>query len=338
MTVMPGNQVKIEDVAEAAGVSVATVSRALRDLPYVATSTRERVLAVAKELSYVANPTASRLAAGRIGTGTVAVLVPMFDSWYFAKIVSGIEASLTEANVDVLLFAVRNDAERQNFLAGRGAWWQRGDALIMISVQLSDSEACSLREIGSRIVTVGSETEAFSSVSIDERSAAASAAQHFIESDHTRIGVLADDLSSLSHRVAILRLEGFRERLAQHGHSLDPELILSAGFSIDGGRECMARLLDADEPPTAVFAMSDEMALGALDELRRRGLSAPEDVAVIGFDDNDVSVLFGLTTVRQRVDTIGATAGRLVLRAMNDRDQAPEHVVAPTELILRSTA
>ena len=100
----------------------------------------------------------------------------------------------------------------------------------------------------------------------------------------------------------------------------------------------MAELLDGNDPPTAVFALSDEMAFGALDELRRRGLRAPDDVAVVGFDDNDVSVLFGLTTIRQNVDAIGALAARLVLRAIADPGAKIENLIAPTELVRRTTA
>ncbi len=336
MVVTNSKQATIEDVATAAGVSVATVSRALRDLPNVAPSTRQRVRSVADSLEYVAHPAASRLAAGR--TGTVAVVLPLFDSWYFAKIIAGIEAVLRSENVDLLLYAVASDEERLRFLAGRGAWWQRGDALIMIDVRLTDAEAARLRTANSIIVTIGCETQHFSSIILNEREAVAKAADHLIAAGHSRIGLLTGETHAVHFRVPELRRQGFADRLVSAGLTPDPDLEQPGDFSVDGGREGMARLLDLPSPPTAVFALSDEMAFGALDELRRRGLSAPDDVAVVGFDDNDMAPLFGLTTIRQNVESIGALASRMVLRTMNDSDAPPERVVAPTELMIRRTA
>ena len=336
MSVTSNRQATIEDVASAAGVSVATVSRALRDLPNVAPSTRDRVLEVARNLSYVANPTASRLAVGR--TGTVAVLVPLFDSWYFAKIVAGIEAVLKDKDVDLLLYAVGNEPERQEFLAGRGAWWQRSDALVMVDVRLTEEEAARLAASGARIVTVGSRTTPFSSITLDEELGARKAVQHLLDGGHRRIGAITGDPHSIKFRVPILRLQGFRDCLAEAGITNDPELEQPGGFSIKGGQEGMAALLDHPDPPTAVFAMSDEMAFGALGELHRRGLRAPDDVAIVGFDNNDYSHLLGLTTVSQPVDTIGATAGRQVLRLLETPDAPVEHTVAATDLLVRETA
>ncbi len=328
--------VTIEDVAREAGVSVATVSRALRDLPNVAPSTRERVRAVAVDLDYVVDPSASRFAARQ--TGTIAVVVHVFDTWYSAKVVAGIEAVLSEANRDLLLYAVTNEAERKEFLAGRGAWWRRSDGLIMVDVDLSALEAKRLAANGSAIVTVGMRTDEYPSVELDEDIATKAAADHLVSSGHTRIGVLHGDLHAVGGRVPRMRLEAFRRHLISAGLTIDPELERSGGFSVDGGRDGMAELLDLDAPPTAVFAMSDEMAFGALDCLRQRGLTAPDDVAVVGFDDNDLSSLFGLTTVRQDVERIGANAARLVLSSIANPGDEVEHSITPTSLVVRSTA
>jgi DNA-binding LacI/PurR family transcriptional regulator len=284
----------------------------------------------------VANPTAARLAAGR--TGTVAVVVPVFDSWYFAKVVAGVEAVLKERAVDLLLYAVDSEAARQAFLAGRGAWWQRGDALIMVDVRLTDSESERLARSGSRIVTIGSRTSIFSSVCLDEERAAALAADHLMRRGHRRIGVLAGDPHALHFTVPALRLGGFCDALDRVGRLPAPELIRSGGFSVDGGRDAMANLLDLDEPPTAVFCLSDEMAFGALDEIRHRGLRVPDDVAVVGFDNHDLAPLFDLTTVGQDVESIGAMAGRLVVQAMHNPSEPPEHVNTPTTLVVRGSA
>lgn len=325
----------IEDVAAAAGVSVATVSRALRDLPNVAPSTREKVRMVATELSYVSNPSASRLAAGR--TGTVAVVVPVFDAWYFSTVVAGIEAIVKAEHVDLLLYAVGNEADRVSFFAGRGAWWQRSDALVMIDVALGEESAQRLASNGARIVTVSGETDHFSSVSLDERSAAATATQHLIDRGHTRIGVLSGESLSASFRVPVVRLEGFRSAMLAAGLEIDPSLEPSGNFSMEGGAEAMAALLDLPDPPTAVFAMSDEMAFGAIAELRSRGLTAPDDMAIIGFDDHPMAQLMDLSTIRQPVDTIGSLAGKAVLETMQITAGAISHQLVATELIVRGS-
>lgn len=325
----------IEDVAAAAGVSVATVSRALRDLPNVAPSTREKVRTVAAELSYVSNPSAARLAAGR--TGTVAVVVPVFDAWYFSSVVAGIEAVLKARNVDLLLYAVGNEADRVSFFAGRGAWWQRSDALVMIDVALGDESAQRLSRIGARIVTVSGETDHFSSVSLDEHAASAAATQHLIDRGHTRIGVLTGESLSAGFRVPVLRLEGYRSALRAAGIEVDASLECSGNFSMAGGAEAMAVLLGQRDPPTAVFAMSDEMAFGAIAEVRSRGLRSPEDVAIIGFDDHQMAALMDLTTIRQPVEEIGALAGKAVLETIERSPTPIAHQVVETQLIVRGT-
>lgn len=325
----------IEDVATAAGVSVATVSRALRDLPNVAPSTREKVRLVAAELSYVSNPSASRLAAGR--TGTVAVVVPVFDAWYFASVVAGIEAVLKARNVDLLLYAVGNEADRVSFFAGRGKWWQRSDALVMIDVALGQESAQRLASSGARIVTVSGETGHFSSVSLDEQAAAATATQHLIDQGHTRIGLLSGESLSAGFRVPVLRLEGFRSAMKAAGLEVGPSMEPSGNFSMEGGAEAMAALLDLPDPPSAVFAMSDEMAFGAIAEMRSRGLKSPEDVAIIGFDDHPMAELMDLTTVRQPVETIGALAGQAVFETIQSSATPITHQVVETQLIVRGT-
>lgn len=332
---MNQHTVTIEDVAAAAGVSVATVSRALRDLPNVAPSTREKVRAVAAELSYVSNPSASRLAAGR--TGTVAVVVPVFDAWYFSSVVAGIEAVLKAVNVDLLLYAVGNEADRVSFFAGRGAWWQRSDALVMVDVALGEESAQRLASSGARIVTVSGETEHFSSVSLDEHAAAATATQHLIDRGHTRIGVLTGESLSAGFRVPLVRLEGFRHALRTAGLEVDPSLECSGNFSMEGGAEAMAALLDGPNPPTAVFAMSDEMAFGAIAEVRSRGLASPQDVAIIGFDDHQMAELMGLSTIRQPVETVGELAGKAVLATIQKTAAPISHQIVETQLMVRST-
>lgn len=336
MSTTPSKQTTIEDVAKRSGVSVATVSRALRDLPNVAPSTRERIRAVAKELAYVADPSAARLAAGR--TGTIAVAVPVVNTWYFSNVVAGLEAVLKEANYDLLLYVVASESERHRFLAGRGAWWRRSDALVLVDILLFPDEAERLSEADAQIVTVGLATEHFGSVTLHESKAAQLAVRHLLRGGHKRIGLLHGLPHELGFQIPGLRRDGYRKALTEAGIPIDSELEVIGDFSVEGGREAIGRLLELEDPPTAVFAMSDEMALGALDELRQRSIRCPEDMAVIGFDDNEMSALLGLTTIRQDVEAVGAAAGRLLLKSIRDHNTPTEQVVAPTCLVVRTTS
>jgi LacI family transcriptional regulator, repressor for deo operon, udp, cdd, tsx, nupC, and nupG len=335
MATVDQKAITIEDVARDAGVSVATVSRALRNLPNVAPSTRQRVHRVARELHYTADPTAARLAAGK--TSTVAVAVPVLDQWYFAKVVAGIEAVLSDQGLDLLLYSVPTEADRKRFFRGRGAWWRRGDGLILVDVAFDADEAERMSANGPTIVTIGSRNPQFSSVTIDDRGASREAVAHLIGRGHQRVGLIwGEPHAGLEFEVPKLRRAGYHQALEAAGIPADPALQAPGGFSVDGGREAMAAILDAHDPPTAVFAMSDEMAFGALDEIRHRGLRVPEDLAVVGFDDHDLSRLFGLTTVRQEVDQIGTTAARSLLDSLTGTG-VPTHTVAPTCLVVRRT-
>ncbi len=329
----PSRKATIEDVATAAGVSVATVSRALRQLPNVAPSTRQRVQQVAIELDYVANPTASRLAGGR--AGSVAVAVPAFDTWYFSKVVAGIDAVVKGDGIDLLLYAITDQADRERFMAGRGAWFQRGDALVLVDILLETERAKLFADQGARIVTIGSKSRHFPSVLLNEAESSAKAARHLVELGHTRIAMITGEVGGSNFRVPQLREQGFRSALAEVGLYVDPELCGAGGFSIEGGREACAKLLDLDEPPSALFALSDDMAIGAMAELERRGFRVPHDMAVVGFDDNEFAEIFGLTTVRQDVDEIGAAAGRAVRDLMTIPNVGPEHQLITTSLIIR---
>ncbi len=329
-----GRAITIEDVAAAAGVSVATVSRALRDMPNVAESTRRRVRDAADELAYVVDPRASRLAVGR--TATIAIAVPVLDSWYHAKAVAGIEALVHEAGFDVSLYVVPTAAEREKFVAGRGAWWGRCDAAIMIDVGVTDVEADRLLLGGARLVTVGTTTSCFSSVTIDEAAAATCAVDHLLGLGHRSIGLISGERHlDVGFRAPTERRRGVEEALAGAGVPLLPDRQRSGGFSVQGGREAINGLLRSDDPPTAVFSMSDEMAFGAMDELRILGRTCPADLSIVGFDDHDVSEAFGLTTIRQRVDALGAAAARLAFRALSEPDAGPSHEELGTELVVR---
>ena len=329
----------IEDVATAAGVSVATVSRALRGLPNVATSTRDRVSEVALSLNYQPDPAASRLAAGR--TRTVIVLVPHLSSWYFSNVVAGAEAICAEAGYDFMVVGVGSIDACARLLDESHHLERRTDGVILVNLVASEEQIRSLRARGVALSTVGTLVDRCPSVRVDDYSVGMIAAGHLAALGHQRIGLISgigDD--PMNYEVPRLRHEGFVGGLRRFGLTLDPGLIASGNFGIDGGQEAMAALLDADDPPTAVFAMSDEMAFGALMELGERGLAAGRDVSLVGVDDHEFARVVGLTTVRQRVPAQGAAAARALIESMVG-DPALAGITraedSPIDLLVRTT-
>ncbi len=323
----------IEDVANRAGVSVATVSRALRDLPNVAPATRARVEAAAAELDYRPDPSASALASGR--TKTIAMAVPMLDSWYFSKVMAGAETVLAAAGYDLLVFAVHNDDPGDRLLHRPVV--RRADALIVVDIDISDEEAAELAASRIEVVAVGMKVPQMEAVVVDDHRVAFDATMHLVSLGHTRIALIGGvGEGRQQFSVPIERRAGFVAAMTAAGLALDEALIVDGGFSVAGGHRAMADLMDLTEPPTAVFAMSDEMAFGALRELWDRDMDAPADVSVIGVDNHDVADLVGLTTMQQQVVEHGAQAARLLLRhLLGEREGDDVHV--HTGLIERSS-
>ncbi len=327
---------RIEDVALAANVSVATVSRALRGLPNVAASTSERVHRVALELDYQPDPVASRLAAGR--TKTVIVVVPHLASWYFSTVVAGAEAVCNEAGYDFLVTSVGSLDECARILDDSYRIERRTDGIVLVNIPATDEQAGSLRERGVRLSTVGTRAGGSPSVLVDDVGVGALAARTLVDLGHRRIGLISgrgDD--PLNFEVPKLRERGFTAALRDADLVLDRDVVVDGNFSIDGAQEAMATLLDRPDPPTAVFAMSDEMAFGALMELGARGLRSGVDVSVIGVDDHEFSRVVGLSTIRQRVTAQGAAAARMLLATLRGEQCESQPVISPVELVVRDT-
>jgi LacI family repressor for deo operon, udp, cdd, tsx, nupC, and nupG len=328
---------KIDDVARLAGVSTATVSRALRGLPMVTPQTRDRVLSAAAELGYVASPSASRLAGGR--SGSVGVVVPRVTRWYFATLVDAAEEVLRASGHDVLLFnlAGRQAATRRLF-HGSGLH-KRVDALILACVPRTADDDAALDRLGMPMVVIGGRRPGWGSVCIDDEAAARVATEHLLALGHRRIAHLAgdshDDFASTVH---IDRRVGYRQALCAAGLRHDEALEVEVGFTVDGGARGMAELLRRGDPPTAVFAACDEIAMGAMRTLREWGLAVPRDVSVIGIDDHDLSAVLGLTTVAQPAAAEGRLAASMLLDSLTgDASGCLVDVVVPTRLVRRET-
>ncbi|MBG0564205.1 LacI family DNA-binding transcriptional regulator [Actinoplanes sp. NEAU-A11] len=322
------------DVARRAGVSMATASRALSDHPHVAPATRARVLAAAEHLSYVISPEASRLAGGT--TGRVAVVVPHISRWFFASLLEGLEAVLRESDLDVLLYHVGDAADRSTFFQRLPAR-RKVDAVVVLGMPVAEPERERLGLMGVHIVAAGGQVESYPYVSVDDLAAGRQAMDHLLFLGHRRIGMIATaDPGQPGWPAVRGRTRAYHEAHADAGIPVDERLIVEVPWGGAPGADAMAQLLGLRKPPTAVYAHSDEVALGAVRTLRRAGLRIPGDVSVVGIDDHPLADLTDLTTVAQPVREQGTLAGRMVLSLLSGED-ITDGVTVPTRLVIRGS-
>lgn len=329
--------ITIRDVAEAAGVSTATVSRALRGLPNVDETTRARIQKVAAELDYVVSPSASRLASGR--TGSIAVVTPFIARWFFSTVLSGVETVLQAAGMDLLLMSVSDYLAGQHRLPPAPRLRRRVDGVLIIAMPPSDPQLHEVLALGMPTSMIGVNVQGVPSVTIDDVQAARQATQHLINLGHTRIGLINGSPSEAPFTAEFDRERGFRQVMDDHGLAMDITLESPGYFTISGGEQAMTALLTQREPPTAVFAMSDEMAFGAMRALRSHGLVPGKDVSIVGVDGHDMSEHLDLTTVVQPVAELGRIAAESLLMQMRTLQQEVnvEPIRVPTQLVVRGS-
>jgi LacI family repressor for deo operon, udp, cdd, tsx, nupC, and nupG len=336
----PVPRASIVDVAARAGVSVATVSRALRDMPNVSTVTRDRVLRAAEELHYSASPLASGLVTGRVRS--VGVVMPYAGRWFFAEALRGIEEELRGHGYDLVLHVLADQRRRQDFFELLPVR-RRVDAILVVALPLLPREIEVLRTLHLPMTCVAEPVPGMHSEVIDNVAASRMAVQHLINLGHRRIACIGGDLNG-PERFSIpgLRTEGYRQALDQAGILLQLDWERDGRYTARGGELAMTALLSLPGGrPTAVFCQSDEMAFGALRALRRSGLRCPDDVSIVGVDDHELSEIFDVTTVAQPVTAQGASAARWVISRLEgtaDPDGEPESVsIHPARLVLRGS-
>ncbi|MEP6797790.1 MAG: LacI family DNA-binding transcriptional regulator [Lapillicoccus sp.] len=326
----------ILDVARASGVSVATVSRALRGLDRVSDTTRARVLKAATDLHYVASPTAMSLVSGR--TRVVGVVTPFVDRWYFSTLISAIEKSIRDQAHHVLLLDLEDSPSRRRQLT-RDMVSKRVDGVIVLNVQLSEQERGLLGDLELPTVTVGNTFPPWSSVRIDDGATVTTAVQHLVSLGHRDIAYVGVVLRPDAYgEVPRERRDAFVHAMRDAGLVVRREWVRLSDWTARDATVDATSLFAEDHQPTAVVAASDEMALGVLAAAVRSGIRVPEELSVIGVDDHPLAAVFGLTTVRQDVRAQAASASAMLLRAISSPALlAVEGLILPTQLIVRET-
>lgn len=329
--------VTIYDIADEAGVSIATVSRVFNDNPRVSETTRASVLKIADRLGYQPHVSARSLA--RRQTETVSAIIPMLSNYFYAEILKGLQDRMSQSPYDLLVFSAPTLDEVEGQLEKALHRGRSAGVMLFSSPVLEETEK-RLKRSNLPIVLVDSFHTAFDSISTDNRRGGQAAADYFISTGAKNPAVLMANPHSVP---ASHRLEGFKIGLQGSGIELkESNIIVSSteyhdGFNEQAGFEGMNELLKFDQVPDAVFATSDFQAIGALDALRQADKKVPEDIQVVGFDDLPIARYLGLSTLRQPMHEIGARAFDLLMERLNRPSTTVAHTVFAPSLIKRNT-
>jgi LacI family transcriptional regulator len=331
------SKVTIVQVAEEAGVSFGTVSRVINHDVHVRQETRERVIGAMQKLGYTANRQARSLAGGR--SNIIGVLVPDLGTGYIDEIIRGIDAELSLLDLDLILYTTHRTASKEaNYIANLARGMVDGLLLVLPRIPAEYIETLSNRTVPFVLVDYQEISRDYPAVGTTNWQGAYSATEYLINLGHTRIGFIT---GAMDLGCADERLKGYRSALRDNHIPEDEALIYPGMFNQPDGYTGALAMLDLADPPTAIFASNDVMAMGAMDAVRNRGLRIPIDVSVVGFDDIPQASLVRprLTTVSQPLEKMGRVATQMLMELLQKKAKAKEEnrIELPTELVIRES-
>jgi LacI family transcriptional regulator len=327
--------VNIRDIARAAGVSVATVSKALNGYSTVSAATREKVLRVAEEMRYHPNAAARSLVGQRSMTLGV-FLTTGLKHPFFASVLGGIDEALKARGYDLIYLT--QVAMLQEYSLVRHCRSRNVEGVLVFGFQETDMDFSELIESGLPAVFIDMDMagERVGMITSDNVQAIRTAVRHLALLNHRRIAFISGIPGSYAGK---MRYEGFREGMAEHGLPCLPEYTVIGDFTRESGYAAMTKLLELPVRPTAVICCSDVSAVGAMEAAAEYGLSVPEDLSVVGFDDVEAarSVRPALTTIRQDMEAMGYRAVALLDDLITGADIPSKQIILPTEWIWRDS-
>jgi len=335
-----GRGVTMDEVAKAAGVSQATVSRVVNGNPRVNTATKRLVERTIDRLGFVPNVAARTLVTRR--SDSIGVLIPeptsrVFGDPFFGQVLRGVSSALTARRQKLVLFLPSTEDEEKELQAYLGAG--HVDGVIMYSLHGNDPLPDQLRRRGVPVVVGGRPPSGsrVSYVDYDNRAGGVAATDHLVEIGRRTIATISGPLDMTA---AIDRLDGYRDALRAAGLEPDPGLETAGDFTQESGIVAMQELLARRPDLDAVFAANDVMATGALQVLERAGRRVPDDVAVVGFDDLPIAQTTRppLSSVRQSLEVMGRELVNVLLERVEHRDSIARKVVLETQLVVRQSS
>jgi DNA-binding LacI/PurR family transcriptional regulator len=331
--------VTLKDIAERVGKSVPTVSRALADFDDISPKTREEVQRVAREMGYEPNISARNLQKQR--TDTIALIVPTanhlrFSDPFFSELLTGIVEKIAEEGFSLNISTSATGDESEMYL--RHVRGRRVDGFIVVRTQRRDSRINVLRELNVPFVAFGrvEGDNDFHLVDEDDAAGIRLVVDHLVQLGHSRIAFIAEPTTFTK---PYHRMQGYQEGLRAHGLPFDPDLVFRSKFRQRSGREGARRLLAMENPPTAIIASNDLMALGAISEARDMGLVVGRDVSITGFDDILLAEYANpaLTTVHQPALQLGAAVAEMLLKVIKQEPVAQKQIVLQPRLVVRQS-
>jgi DNA-binding LacI/PurR family transcriptional regulator len=335
MEAFSGPPARIADVAAAAGVGVATVSRVLNGNTNVAASTRARVLEAITALDYRPSSVARNLSLRR--TLVIGVVIPFFTSPSAVERLRGVVTALEGSPYDLALFDVESaDRQRRAFdLLGRG---DRADGLLVVSLVPPAEELGRLAAANLPTIVVDAPLESLPTVVIDDVAGGEQATRHLVELGHTKIAFIGDKPpDTFRFHSSRDRTLGYERALAKAGIPIRADYIRAGTHSRHVARSIAVELLKLEDRPTAIFAASDTQALGVLEAARDLGIRVPDDLSVVGFDDVEIASYAGLTTIRQPLFESGRRGMELLLSTLAGHAPEAQTEMLPLELVVRGT-
>lgn len=324
-------KISIADVAKTAGVSTTTVSRVINQVSTVSPEHQRRVLEAIKTLKYHPNPSAQRLASGK--TNTVGLIIPRFEgvfhSYYAMQVIKGVGIAAERIRCDLLLHITDGKTFPPPGVV---------DGVLFADIYGCEDLLDSTLDAGLSAVVLNHYLHDLpvSCVAIDNRTAAERVVDYLSRLGHQEIATITGDLKT---QAGLDRLDGFVKAMKARGLSVRDEYIRFGDFGLPSARSAMEALLALKDRPTAVFVASDDMALEAINAAFNKGVRVPEELSVIGFDDNAIAAhgRVPLTTVRQPLSEMGRTGLDLLVQQMKGKKQNPTKLLLPTELIERES-
>lgn len=328
--------VTIYDVAREAGVSMATVSRVVNGNPNVKPTTRKRVVEAIDQLGYRPNAVARGLASKR--TTTVGVIIPDISSIFFSELARGIEDIATMYKYNIILSNSDQNKEKEIHLINT-MLEKQVDGIVFMGGEITKEHEETFKKSPVPVVLSATidDNKEFPSVNIDYRQAAYDAVEAFINKGHKRIGMLTGTLEDPIN--GYQKYSGYKQALQEADIELDEALIVIGDYSYNSGLNAMKEFLQLENRPSALFASTDEMALGLIHGAQDAGYKIPEDFEIIGFDNTRLATMVrpALTTVVQPMYDIGAVSMRLLTKLMNKEEVTDNAVVLPHRLEYRQS-
>ena len=327
----------IRDVARRAGVSLATVSRALNDSPLVKEDTKRRIVSVAEELDFAPSLSARRLSLGK--TQTITVVVSFLTRPQAAERLRGIDAALADSEFDLNIYNVETVEKRNQYFQTLPIR-QRTDGLLVVSLPPSGDDVQRLERSDVPIVFIDARenTATLPRVLGDDVAGGALATQHLLDLGHRRIGFVGDAFDNPFRFTSSRdRFAGYTRALARVGTQAAEDDVALGAHGRYEARDLAARMLAHPDRPTAIFAASDTQALGVLAAAQDLGLHVPDDLSVIGYDDIEACDFVGLTTVRQHLFESGRQGAQMLMAEIVERAAVPPATVIHPEIVRRRT-